>query len=475
MPDEGKTGADGTPQGQRAGNLIFGPEEPRAPTGPKFEDVLADIDKRVAEGKNPLEGLTPPNPAAQAPLNYGRVEETPPEPGVETPPEGGEAAEEVQAGTDGERPALPEGWSYTDSGRVKRPDGTWADKAQLEAIRAGKEPSATAAAEGEGEGAGAGEEGAGEEGAPDPKLVITLAGHEERGEEDVEIVVEDEPTAERLRRLQNDAMRGQDVRRQQESLQAQRDELDYVLDHLKYDASGFFLEHVTKPEVRKDVALDLMTDPDVFKAVMDEYGDIAEDADALDAKRTKRELLRLRRSQQTLEQLNSESGRRKLMRDIGTTIGAFATEVDEAQRQTFERIAWRELAEYVRANKTERIAAEDVPLILHKRGTLQLFGLSPDTGSQNGSRADGVGPTGAKPRAAQAAAPPAEGAANGKKPPVNARKVGEGFRQAREAREAAAAVAPAGVGASPSKLTPPAGQGVPERLAWLEQQTGRRS
>lgn len=470
---DGMAGQDGT---QRMGNLIVGAEDARPDTGPKLADVIAGVRERMEAGEDPLVGIQNTDPEKQAPARDAAEDEDPeaeadPEAGAEDAEEE-DGGEEIEADAEEEEtddlPPLPDGFIYDSLGKIKRADGTQPSADELEDIR-----TAQAEASGEETPESEADDGEDEEEEGDGQPTVVRLPAREEGDPDEEYEVDDPKLAESINRLRNDVMRKREFKRQEAALSDQRAELDYVLDGLRLDPTGFILDEVKDENVRQSIARHLMADPDIFTHVMEEFGALEDDEEALDAKRTKLALER----RDARDEAEKTATRERTMRDqvaaIQDTIEGMGGDIeDEDRRLTFHRLAARDLADYIREKKIESIDPRDIPSILQQRGTLQLFGLKPGSAAaRNGSRTDGAEPT--DPPQPKKAAAPAKAAAGGKRK-VNVRKVGERFKAAREKRESAAAVAPAGAGASPSRLNPPEGQGVRDRIKWFRKETGTR-
>ena len=421
------------------------PTEQQPTPGPTFADAIRAARERLERGEDPF---APAAPAA--------------------PPQD---AEQAPAGA---VPQVPEGVYWDEAAQRYRDratgnfvrvaaDGTVAPEAA--SVEAGEAQPAAAAE--------AADEGAPEGGEIDERLIVRL--RPRNGDEPVEIVVDDLETAEILRANINDGMRRAEFNRQMAEVQAQREELDYIYESLRLDPVNFIMDHVTKPEIRIELARYLLADPAVYDKVIEEYAQVDGDPDALDAKRAKLELERINRREQMRRELEEARAVQRNIRQVHQVLSELAEGLDEATANRFIQIAGRDLADYVRLHNLTMLDPAEVPLILKRLGTLDLFGLRP--GAQGSASAPARAAGGAAAAYAQPGAsgvPPArpKGPAEARiasSQAVQAQRVGEQFRAAHARRAAATAVAPAGVGATPLRVQPPKGQTVKERIAWARQ------
>jgi hypothetical protein len=88
---------------------------------------------------------------------------------------------------------------------------------------------------------------------------VTLAGLEEKGEQPIEIELEDEAAAERIRRLQNDGMRRKAYQEAKGELDDERAELTAVTQAIEADPVSFIVGQMT-PERQLDVARALLAE-----------------------------------------------------------------------------------------------------------------------------------------------------------------------------------------------------------------------
>lgn len=278
--------------------------------------------------------------------------------------------------------------------------------------------------------------------APEP-IVVALPGRQP-GEE-VEYEVTDPEFAEELRRLRKGYMRREEFHQQMEVLKEDRDEVEYIRHALATDPSGFLLQQVPQ-EVRTQMVVETLTDPQVFRAVMQQIAPWAQNPAARDLAAAKLEAERYRR-QEMLETTISES------RAVQTNAEAIKGEVegmipegaDPAAAQAFFRDAIRDLSEYVTTNNIKRFPPEQVRAFLEQRGRTRLYGFQP---VQPGTTAPAAAPVTAAPSTAPLRPSPtlAAPAAPAPQKLEQARNQGKQFKEA-SARRRTAAVAPAGAGA----------------------------
>lgn len=450
---------------QKPGEIIVREPEPKKLYGPTFEERLAEVEAAHARGEDPF-SIPTGAPTSAADVRNGEQEGAP-EGGAEelAQPEGAPAGEGVDV-------ALPEGFTQLENGQIKGPDGKFWSAEQVAQHLAGGAPEGAQAGAGEGASEQDGADTDADQGEPDESLIVRLPGRRE-GDGDVEVEVDDPEIAERFRQAINDGMRRAEFRRQMGEIESQRAELNEIYQWLEADPAGFLVDRIQSVDVKKEVAKHLMAIPEVYDAVVAEFEDVDGDERALAAKRNELELQRLKRRDQIERDVAQWRTTMENVRQVDAQLAALSDQIaDEGRAQQFFRMAARELNDYAKQQR-RLVDPDEVALILHRLGVLQLFGLRPGAPGPVQGRQDG-GRSAEAPKApadARPAARPQRGPAESAPAPVaNTRNVAEQIRRAQAQRRAAAAVAPAGVGATPARVQPPPGQTVAERLKWAEKE-----
>lgn len=254
----------------------------------------------------------------------------------------------------------------------------------------------------DGDGEGDGEEGDGEEGEAEGKeaaskkdddgeddddaeeeeegdgkkkaLVFVVKGHEERGESDIEIEVDDPETLERLRRLEADGMRGKEYRSRTKQLAEREADLadaELVIEH----APLKFVLDTMVPERRLEMAKVLLAEHwDDLLPTIDEY---VEDRskpsrDQLEARKKgdkeEKELARVRASTERARELRLAIDE---MLPDGLAPETHARFLRDAQRDILDAV-----------QRGERVSPADLPKLLKER--IRLYGFAQGTKGRSG-------------------------------------------------------------------------------------------
>jgi hypothetical protein len=277
-----------------------------------------------------------------------------------------------------------------------------------------------------------------------PKLTkVTLAGESDRGEEDIEVEV-DEEIAERIRRAQKGAMRRQQFERRKSELDARAAEMDAVELELTEDPVGFIVSQLSDAR-RLDVARALLVQhlPEL-KDVVEQY---LED-----------ETARLREQLKLKDQMSESSDRLDRARQVrayaqkcmAAAEALIPEDVDDDVAQEFIADARRVLHEAAQAGT--RVTPETVKEILARR--LKLYGFDqsrrtpaprPRSEASRGRQDDA--------RTARPLSQRARDVAE-RRPPSKAEAAAtqSRIRRVQQSRTAAVRQAPAGAGAAPTQV-----------------------
>lgn len=293
-----------------------------------------------------------------------------------------------------------------------------------------------------------------------PELLVELPARHADGEA-VNIQFSDQETAELVRQAIRGGLRRDEFHKSMQSVQAQRDELDGLVQHLELDPVGFLAERV-RPEIQTELARHLLSIPEVFAEVSRE---IEEWADPDRYARRQAELARDRstRSRDTEREIARSREAREQGRIVRQAVETITPDgLDEADAQMFQDDCLADLANYVRQNpQVTRLRSEDIISIVERR--LRHYGLSAESALASLSSGQPIRRPPAARRVPTAPAPRTPDA-------DTARTTGATLRQASEQRRAVAAVPGAGAGARPTTIQPPAKQGVKERIAFVKEQ-----
>lgn len=372
--------------------------------------------------------------------------------------EGGAAAEdEDEATADAADFELPDGWKRTETGKIQRPDGSWASKAEIEAIKAG-EPVETVTTTGEEE---------------DGPLVVSVPGRMP-DDEDVELPLDadaleemgltPDEARERVQQLRNGYMRREEVNRHLEQIQDDRAELDFIEKQLREQPEDFILGHVS-PEVRgRVVERVLATMPEeTFNTLVQKVAGWNRDPVS-----RREEALRIReerteRREKIRDEYQETTESRRRAAEIGREVSRLIPEAwpeDKAER--FFRFSVAALRDHIVQNEIEDLDPADVPKVLGQVGVLDDYGLSENGGPGTGSEAD---------RSASAAG--SDDGPAGEAEIEKAKRAGEEVRERTKRRKEAAATAPAGAGSSViAGAKWPKDQTFEERMNLLEKRLG---
>lgn len=451
------------PQPQRAGNLMIGPAEDRPKPGPTFEERLAEARQIMEQGGNPLEALVrrdpEPAPVAAAPDPAAAEPVAPTEPQTAAEP----AAFEP-----------PAGWVRLDNGLYRGPDGRFYSEEQVRALAAGDQTpqSAEPTQTQEGQEAAPQPEEARAE-PPEGELVtVSLPGR--RPEDPDEVYEVPRELAESINRLRNGYMRREEFNRQMADVRAAREELQYVEQRLRHDPENFLIEHIPV-ERRANVVKHLLADEEVWNAVVEELA--RWDQNELERRAAWAELhaARMRQSREAEAAIAAERAAAENALQIREAIRDLTPDSMDPQRaDLFFRYAIRDLQQYVNEHGINRLDPAEVPVLLHRLGTLQAFGIPLPTSPAPQANGRVSGQTAAvQPSAVRPTVRPSGPAGSQVATAVPAQDPGAVFRQQVERRAAASAVAPMGVGAAPARPRPPDGQTVKDRIKWAREHLAR--
>lgn len=290
-----------------------------------------------------------------------------------------------------------------------------------------------------------------------PDLVVGLPPRRD-GEPALEIAAPDRETAEALRRLVNGYARREAIEQQQAQLADQAERYTQIQEQIQIDPVGY-LTGAVPAEVQADVALSLLTQPDIWERVRDTVLSFDDESTfnltAAEARARRLELrdqLRTAVQQRHVVQENAAQVKQAVASLVPQTMS-------DEQAEAFYRDALRDLREHAERNGLRTLNVEDVPLLLARR--MRMSGIDPMAAASRLAAPQDPTTTGTPARTP----PTRQGApASGSAP---SQRTGAQFRQASVARKAAA-VTPAGGAGAPAAtpLAPPPGQSIAERIEW---------
>ncbi len=263
---------------------------------------------------------------------------------------------------------------------------------------------------------------------------IVLPGETDRGEEDVEVEIDDPVIAERLERLRNQGMRRRAYDEAMAEVTTSRAELAALEEQLSIDPVGFAINRMT-PERQLEVARALILEH--FDALSEDINEIAEDP----AKRHERRVALRDDMQRSSDQLSETRARQQHAAACMRSAESLAPEgTDRATIDLFLADAEQDLIRAARAGKP--VTPETVPQILAARAKLYRFGEpGSKTAATNGNgTSDTPAPGSARPVSDRAKA-----IADRKKDVTEQQAR---IRRVQTLRRSAAAIAPPGVGAA---------------------------
>lgn len=312
---------------------------------------------------------------------------------------------------------------------------------------------------GEGEEKVEGEEGKeGEEKTEEPTDIVVEIPGRHKDQPAIKLAVEDEATAEAIRSLVKGSIRRDELHREREGLERQRDELDMIEQHLAIDPVGFLTERV-KPEIQLELARHLLSIPAVFAEINKDMTEW-DDPDKLARRQAELRAARSdsrRGAEREMALIAEAKEQGRIVRDTVFAIVPADMEEDDATMFVNDALgdvkAWAEAHSQVR-----RLRPEEVIGILERR--LRHHGIAPESALAALS-------SGQPFRRSTAARPVKKAPASGTPDAEEARTAGAKLKQAGDRRRAAAAVPAGGAGAQPTKIELPAQQSVKERLAWV--------
>ena len=358
----------------------------------------------------------------------------------------------------GEKVFTPKPEEGGSNAKEEPPEGEKAPKEEEgEGEGEGEKAAAEGDGEGEGDGAGEGEKAEGEEagegegGEAEGKeaegketgdgetFTVGLPGRND-GDSDIEFEVDTAADRDALNRLRKGYMRGEEARRQQVTVQGDRDEIEEIDTMMATDPAGFLLEKVSK-DYRIQVARALLLDDEVHKALEEELAGFEDD--------TAREHARLKSDAERRDTSDKAKAKLSMTRAAKRAVGVIHGHItdlipegtDQGDAVAFQRLALS-TAEAA-CNRLGRldITKDELVAALKEARVLKLLdgqGKPPSRKKTGKAGTDGSGDA-----------------------PTKA----DALKKAKLRRKNVAGSSPAGVGSPPAAVELPKNQSVTERIA----------
>jgi len=294
-----------------------------------------------------------------------------------------------------------------------------------------------------------------------PEAIVIALPELRRGQDPIELEVDEQEVADAINALIKGNARRDQFNRAMEDVQTQREELATVEDMLLVDPVNFVIDHVN-PQVRTQIALHLMSLPEVYEEVVKQFtGPEGEEVDR------EKIALRLRserteRKSESVPEIQARANARSQGRIIANAVEQMIPDTfEDDDAASLRDDMLRDLRDYVDQNNVTSLRPDELPGILERR--LLQYGIEPEEAAELLS--------------ANAPAPirgrsPSRSTAGGKNGGAPARSAGQRFKQGAENRRRAAAVPGTGAGAPPTRITLPAGQTIEQRVASMRETFG---
>jgi DNA-binding Lrp family transcriptional regulator len=200
----------------------------------------------------------------------------------------------------------------------------------------------------------------------EPKeTVITLRGLDERGEEDIELEIDDPAVVERIKRLQNDGLRRAEFNSRLDELEGRSGELAQAEAFIEANPIGFVIDHMTQ-ERQLDVAKALIAQH--FEALAPSIEEFFEKPDEVTKAQLKYERERNKNTEEVQKTIQARNAARQIERSVldlipeGTDRDTVAEFMEDAQSDLLRAIS-----------RKERVSPNTVALLLKKR--IQMYGF----------------------------------------------------------------------------------------------------
>lgn len=278
----------------------------------------------------------------------------------------------------------------------------------------------------------------------DPSIEIDLSGL-------------DQEQADAIKRTYNMGIRAQEAAEREASVQADVAAVEDFVGALNTDPVGTLMNRVTDPDIRANLARNLLADPAIYNAVIEDIAKWDADPNVREAAAARLDLERRDNSAAAQRTMAAKAAARNNINQLEARLGLMAGDaLNPEHAKLFVKLGMDEVMKYVRQFPgTESIHPDSLPALLRQTGLPGVFA---------GIDLDAVPATPQDlPSAARASVPakPEPGRAGA--------EAGAAFAARAQAKKVAAGVSPVGTPA-PTALRPPPGMGVEERIEWLAKQ-----
>lgn len=273
-------------------------------------------------------------------------------------------------------------------------------------------------------------------------------------DDDIEIEVSDQATADRINHMRNGFMRGEQIRASIAELQGAQEELAVIEDQFAFDPAGFVLDNVDAKQMAQ-VTLGLLVQEGVWDALQKTINKLVDDPGELRTLRAEAKAARL----ETKDELKKLADTRKTQNanaaELRDAIDLIIPDtMDDAKRARLVADVSRDLVEHINSQNLKKLDPKSIVTIVADR--LELHGIDPLDA-----------------RKALKSGKPNRGGVSTKKKPKTKPKSGKQLRKASARRKKVAAAPGPGRKAAP---TPPkklqAGQTIKERIASIRKAGG---
>lgn len=395
---------------------------PPEPDGRSVEDQIADMERRVAEGK-PL--YDEPKEEEDA-VQVGEAEE------VDVGEQAGDG-EEVGEGEEGDS-------AEGEDAEGEEEEGTEGSEEEGEEEDVDEEETE------------AEEEAEDEEDDEEDLYKASIPGRRP-GDPDLELEIAGLTQAEQegLNRLRNGYLRGEDYRSQMTEVNDLRTEVEAVAYQMDVNPVGYINETLEE-ETKVELAKFLLTQDPIFEKVFPDVEDWGHDQSRREGEAAKIERDQLKKSQDAMRRRATADAARKEGDAIIAHLEGQADDLSETNQKRFMRFAIQDLEDYAKANPKTKFSLENVNRILTDTGVFETFGIKPSLPT----------PTDQEPP------PKKERIRKAKAKVQEARDTGKRFQKKRARKRSAASTSPPGSGAPPVSHPFKKGETIEERIAHIE-------
>jgi hypothetical protein len=277
------------------------------------------------------------------------------------------------------------------------------------------------------------------------KKKVKLTGLAEKGEADIELELEDEAAAERIRRLQNDGMRRKAFLEAKTALDEERAEFTAVTQAIDADPVSFILGQMT-PERQMDVAKALLAEH--FDKLVPSIQAYDDEQQGTKRRADDRLALRDRVDQSRTTMTESQARQKHAVSCMNAAHSLIPENTDPSVARDFMGDVEQDLVAAARAGKP--VTPETVPQLIDRR--LKLYGFGAGATSVAAPAAPAVPPAAQPTGTARPIGDRATAIAARVVTKEEAKSAQSRIKTVQTTRKTAAAVAPPGAGAAPVQI-----------------------